>query len=379
MLFLAQLLNRPVFAADGVNLGWVEDLVLTGLDLFPKVAALVLARRGHGAVFLPWEQVGSINHAGLHLLATREQLHTSPLDDTAIFLRRDILDKQIVDIHGRKVVRVNDLQLAPIDHELRLIGADIGARGLLRRLNLEGVVQLLASAVKSPLPERIIPWNYVEGLEMEWPSVRLNVSHRRLRDLPPPDLADILAQLHPVDRQEMVSHIDDETLADTLPHLEDDVQAAVILAMTAERASDILEILPPDEAADVLGDLSEERAEHLLHLMEPEDADDVRELLRYDDDTAGGRMTTEYLALREGMTVAEALAELRRQAPHAETIYYIYVVDGQEHLQGVVSLRDLITADQGTRVAALARQDVIRVLVTDDQETVAHRLNHYHL
>ncbi|HEX2949519.1 MAG TPA: CBS domain-containing protein, partial [Armatimonadota bacterium] len=146
-----------------------------------------------------------------------------------------------------------------------------------------------------------------------------------------------------------------------------------------ERASDILEILPPDEAADVLGDISEERAERILHLMEPEEAEDVRELLRYGDETAGGRMTTEYIALSDGMTAAQALAQLRKEAPDAETIYYVYVTGYQGKLEGVLSLRDLITANDDTPIADLARRNFISADVTDDQETVARTLNHYHL
>lgn len=379
MLFLAHILNRPVVDAAGTRLGWVEDLVLTSLDLFPKVEAFVLGRRGHRAVFIPWDQVRQTDHTGLHLRSSRERIPTSPLNDDAILLRRDILDKQVVDIYGRKVVRINDLQLADIDHELRLIGADIGARGLLRRLNIERPLAMAARGMRVDLPERVIPWNYVEGLETEWPSVRLNVSHRRLRDLPPPEIAEILEQLHPVDRDELLLHFDDETVADTLPHMEDDVQAEVLMAMSDERASDILEFLPPDEAADVLGDLSEERAERLLHLMEPEEAEDVRELMQYGDDTAGGRMTTEFLALVDEISVAEAMVQLRRFAPDAETVYYVYVVDEGGRMEGVLSLRDLITASPDTPLSTITHSDIIRVHVEDDQETVAHTLNHYHL
>lgn len=378
-MFLTHILNRPVVDAAGVRLGWVEDLVLGDQDLFPRVEAIVLARRGQGAVFVPWEAVEEIADRHLRLRATRDQLPTLSLGDDAVFLRRDILDKQVVDIHGRKVVRVNDLQLAPIDHELRLVSADIGVGGLLRRLALERPARTLARAFNGQLADRLIPWNYVEGLETEWPSVKLSVPRRRLRELPPPDIADIIAQLSPADRSDVLQHFDDETLADALPHLEDEVQAELILALSEERGADILEILPPDEAADVLGEMDEAQAERILHLMEPEEAEDVRELLQYAEDTAGGRMTTEYLALTEGMTAGEAMAQLHAQAPGAETIYYVYVIDAGERLHGVLSLRDLITAAADTPLADLTNHNVIAVNVYDDQETVARVLNHYHL
>lgn len=380
MLFLTHILNRPVVDAAGVRLGWVEDLILSNLDLFPCVEAIVLARRGQGAVFVPWSAVDMVDaRHTVRLNTPRATLPTSPLNDEAVFLRRDILDKQVVDIHGRKVVRVNDLQLAPIDAELRLVSADIGMSGLLRRLSLERPARTLARSLHAKLPERLVPWNYVEGLATDWPSVQLNISRRRLGELPPPDIADIIAQLHPVDRDELVAQIDNETLADTLPHLEDDMQAEVILAMPEERASDILEILPPDEAADVLGDLSEERAERILHLMEPDEAEDVRELLQYADDSAGGRMTTEYIALSAELRADDALARLRVLAPDAETVYYVYVTNAAGRLDGVLSLRDLITAAGETPLAELTQHHVISVRVDDDQETAARTLNRYHL
>jgi Mg2+ transporter MgtE len=373
------MLNRPVVDAAGVRLGWVEDLVLGNLDLFPRVEAIVLARRGQGAVFVFWEVIDGIEDHIVRLNATREGLPTLPLSEDAVFLRRDILDKQVVDIHGRKVVRVNDLQLAPIDGELRLVSADIGMGGLLRRLALERPVRSVARTLNRPLHDRLIPWNYVEGLETEWPSVKLSVSRRRLHELPPPDIADIIAQLNPADRGEVLRQFDDETLADALPHLEDEVQAEVILAMPEERASDILEILPPDEAADVLGEMNEAQAERILHLMEPAEAEDVRGLLQYDEESAGGRMTTEYLALAEGQTAGQAMARLHAMAPDAETIYYVYVIDGTGRLRGVLSLRDLITAADETPLTALTNHNVLSVNVYDDQETVARELNHYHL
>jgi len=379
VLFLTHILNRPVVDAAGTRLGWVDDLVLVGEELFPLVQALVLARRGSRALFIPWDAVSDIDGAVIRLTSDRHHLPSLPLDDTAIFLRRDILDKQVVDINGRKVVRINDLQLVPVANELRLIGADIGLAGLLRRLSLERPLRALADRMHSTLPDRVIPWNYVEGLETEWSSLRLTIPHKRLRELPVTDIADILAQLHPLDRDELLQQIDDQTLADTLPHLDEDLQAEVILGLSDERASDILEILPPDEAADVLGDLSEEHAERILLLMEPDDAEDVRELLQYDDDTAGGRMTTEFVALQDGLTAAQALLELRRQAPDAETIYYVYVTDAAEHLEGVLSLRDLITTDGAKPITDLVRRDILFVNVNDDQEQVARLLNRYHL
>lgn len=378
-MFLANILNKPVIDAAGVRLGWVDDLVLNELDLFPTVHALVLGRGGQGALIITWDDVADYAEKAMHLNVPREELLDLEMPDDAIFLRRDILDQQVVDINGHRVVRVNDLQLNDIEGDLRLVGADIGITGLLRRLSLERPSRALATMVNAKLPERIIPWNYIEGIEREWTSIKLNISHRRLREMPAIEIADIIAQLHPLDRDQLFTKMDDSTLADALPHLEDGMQVDVIRAMSDERASDIIELMAPDDAADVLGDMHEDEAERILHLMEPEEAADVRELLQYEDDTAGGRMTTEYIAFAEKLTVAEAMIELREQAQEAETIYYLYAIDEAEKLIGVLSLRDLLTAPEDSLISEHTQRDVIKVHVEDNQEDVARILTKYHL
>jgi magnesium transporter len=380
VLYLAQVLGRPVDDAEDVRIGWVEDLVLGEPGLIPRVSAIVLGRRGLRPALVPWELVEDLGRRGpLRLVVPRGHLPPTSIPDDAVFLSRDILDKQIVDVNGRRVVRVNDLQLAPAEDGLRLVGADIGVRGLLRRLSLERPLRALARTVHADFPDRVIPWQYVEGLQADVTSVKLNVEYRRLRDLPPTDLADIMAQLDRPSRDDLVEQMDDATLAEALPHLEDDLQAEVITRMSEARASDIIEMLPPDEAADVLGDIAGAHAERILGLMEPDEAADVRELLQYEDDTAGGKMTTEYVSLAEGLTVDEGLVALREQAPDAETIYYLYVTDEAEHLRGVVSLRDLLTAAPGTTIASLTQRDVVTVHVDEDQQVAARVLTRYGL
>ncbi len=378
-MFLAHILNKPVMDAAGVRLGWVDDLVLNELDLFPTVHALVLARAGQGALIITWDDVA--NYAGkyLNLNVNRAELVDLEMPDDAVFLRRDILDQQVVDINGLRVVRVNDLQLNDIEGDLRLVGADIGITGLLRRLSLERPSRALAKLFHSSIHERIIPWNYVEGIEREWTSLKLNVSHRRLREMPAIEIADIIAQLHPLDRKELFAKIDDDTLADALHHLEDSMQVDVIREMSDERASDIIELMAPDDAADVLGDMEEDEAERILHLMEPDEAADVRELLQYDDDTAGGRMTTDYIAFSDKMTVTQAMNDLRKYAPDAETVYYLYVIDDAEKLVGVLSLRELLTAPEDSSIINYIKRDVITVQVDENQEEVARILTKYHL
>ncbi len=379
MLYLAHLLNRPVRDVNGVTMGWLEDMVLTTIDLFPRVEALVLARRGRGAVVIQWDQINSITDDALHLKNTRKETTTDTVSEAMTLLKRDILDKQIVDTNGRKIVRINDLQFVNYGDDLRLIGADISAAGILRRMSLEVPARFIAKLTGNQLTEKIIPWNYVENLESDASSIKLNISSRGLRDLPAPEIADILEKLAPEDRSEVLARIDNETLADTLSFLEDEMQAELLEAIDDERASDILEIMPPDEAADALGEMDEDHAERLLNMMEEDEAEDVRELMQYEHDTAGGRMTTAFVAVAANLNVGEAINELRTQSPDAETVYYTYVVDTEGKLIGVLSLRELITSPDTEMVTEMINTSVMKVNVNDDQEECARILNNYHL
>lgn len=375
MLFLAHLLGRPVRDADGQRVGIIADFCVVTGELFPRVSGILITRRGRRAGVLPWESVAHIDERGATLAAAQGEPSLRDLAPDEILLRRDILDQQIVDLHGRRVVRVNDLRLARTDGEFRLVGADVGARALLRRLNLEW----LAEALRLRMPSRLISWNYVQPVGGEQAGVRLHVAHDRLRRLPAADLADILGDLDPPARAVVLNAIDNQAVAQALPELEPGEQVSVLESLPTERAGDILDILPPDEAADVLGDLPNERAEALLAEMEPGEAAEVRNLLQYPDTSAGGRMTTEFTAVREDFTVAQALGVIRHLSPDAETIYYLYVIDDQGRLAGVISLRDLIVASADTRVGDIAQREVISVEVDDDQEEVARRVSRYDL
>jgi len=240
------------------------------------------------------------------------------------------------------------------------------------------LVAFMARVARLPMPERLISWNYVEPVEPPLGMVRLRVPRDRLAALPPADLAEMMAELDEEARALVINTINDEAVAEVLPELEAQDQAELIESMPAERASDILELMPPDEAADVLGDLPQERAQVLLEGMDPEEAEDVRELMQYEDATAGGRMTTELVAIPAHFTVEQALGSLRELSPDAETVYYLYVTDEQERLVGVISLRDLITAQPAAVIGDLMSKDVIRVHVDEDQEQVALTLSKYH-
>jgi magnesium transporter len=427
MIFLSTLLQRGVYDSNNVRVGALRDLYVSLHDVFPRVTALVVkpalfgksaAIQGNGSngtgvfgqeIIIPWEQVSNLEDEGLYLTVPADRIDSSAPGNHKgeVRLARDLLDKQIVDTQGFRVVKVNDLKLAQIRDTARLVGADIGLRALLRRLGAEAPVLALTRVLPFKLPERTITWNYVEPIEttepelvgagtaassgngvardprmagtIHVPAMRLSVSHAKLAELHPADIADILEQMNVEEGSAILEKLDTETAADALEEVEPTRQAALVSELDPERASDLLERIAPDNAADILGELDEQEARQLLDLMPTEESHPIRELLRYKEHTAGGIMTTEVLSLSADLTVEETLAWLRSQSSQLEMVYYLYVVDGARQLVGVVSLRQLVTSAPETRLEQIMDTDVIRVHVNDDQEDVAHVIAKYDL
>lgn len=399
MIFLSTLLHHSIYDSDGRRLGTLRDVYITPDETFPVVVALVVrSSLGHSDLIIPWSQVQSLEEPQIHLTVAHSQLvsYIPPAD--ALLLVRDILDKQIVDTQGFRVVKVNDLKLAQTKKTARLVGVDISLSGLLRRLGILAPVQLLRHVLPLHLSERTITWDYVEPIQMVKVStgqlkptlagtqtngivsqVQLNVSHTKLADLHPADIADILEQLDVEDAGAMLDRLSTATAADTLNEVESPLQSEILSELDPERASDLLEILAPDDAADILAEMPQAEAERLLSLMTATDAQPIRELLRYGAETAGGIMTTEVFSLSEQLTVQETLAYLRQHSEHLEMIYNLYIVDDQHCLVGVVSLRELVVAEPTAPLQALMDRDVIKVSADIDQEQVAHIISKYDL
>ena len=403
MIFLSTLLRRSVYDLEGRRLGALKDVCVSPHESFPVVTALIVSPLSltGGDLVIPWEHVESLEDPRkISLTVPQAKMSAYMPYPDEMLLKRDILDKQIVDTQGFRVVKVNDLKLAQIKGTARLLGVDISLNGLLRRLGANWLGKLL------PQDERIITWNYVEPMQVVKATgqlaavgagagsatrsatlgiggtisqVQLNVSQSRLADLRPADLADILEQLDLADAGMVLGSLDAEIAADTLNEIEAPLQSEMLSKLDPERASDLLEILPPDDAADILADIPEIRAEHLLNLMPASESQPIRDLLRYDAQSAGGIMTPEVLALAQELTVEETLTYLRQHSEHLEMIYYLYIIDSERHLLGIVSLRSLVVAEPGTKLQELMDTDVIKVRAYTDQEEVARLIARYDL
>jgi magnesium transporter len=376
--YLSQVVGRPVRDPQGESIGKVADLIVAIGDRYPPVTGLVVVT-DRRRIFLPWSDVASFDINGATLNTDRIDITKFRQRPNELLLNADLQDKQIVDLDGRKVVRVNDLRLDELEGTLHLVAVDVGAAGLLRRLGVEGPYRTMARNLHLPLPERYIDWEDVDPVETSIASIRLRVPHAGLRELHPADLASIIDQLAPRDRAGVLASLDDEAAADAIEEMEPETQVEVMEDLLPARAADILEEMSPDDAADLIADLSDAARDEILPLMEPQEAEEMAELLGYPEDSAGGMMTTEFVAVRDDLTAEQTIQRLRELEPDAETIYYIYVVDEAGRLVGVLSLRDLIVAAPDAPVRDFMYPEPVVVRVLADQDEVAQVVARYNL
>ena len=378
MLYLSQAIGRPVLDPKNESIGKVADLIVAVGDRYPPVTGLVI-ETDRRRIFLPWSSVSNLDLTGARLTTLVLDLEKFRQRPDEILLKADLMDKQIVDIDGRKVVRVNDLRLDEIDGKLHLVAVDVGAAGLLRRLGFERGYRTIARNLHLPIPERYIDWEDVDPVETSIASVKLRVPHAGLAELHPADLADIIDQLAPRDRAGILASLDDESVAEAMEEMEPETQVEVIEDLDPARAADILEEMSPDDAADLVADLDQATRDEILSHMEAEDVEEVRELLGYPEESAGGIMTTQYIALEEHLTAGASIDRLRELEPDAETIYYVYVTDHDDRLVGVLSLRDLIVAKPETPIRDVMIHEPVAVGALADQDEVAEVVAHYNL
>ncbi|HEY8741239.1 MAG TPA: CBS domain-containing protein [Candidatus Dormibacteraeota bacterium] len=377
MIFLSDFLRAEIVDNKQRHVGRVGDLVVRMTDPFPVVEGVLL--RGREKRLIPWSRVRSFEAREVVLRIAREDISTEPAEDDRVWLARDVLDKQIVDTDGRRVVRVNDLQLSSVHGRMLVVGVDIGGRGLLRRLGLEDLGKFVAHVARRDWAQKLIAWDVVDTVETNLEAVKLRISHQKLAKMHPADIAEVADRLSAKQRDAIFASLDDDIAADTLQEMDADDQVDILERLDPERAADILEEMDPDEAADLLADLPEERAAAHLKRMEQDEAEDVEELLAYEEDTAGGLMTTEYVTLTSDLTAAQAIDRLRELEPEAESIYYIYVVEADETLVAVLSLRDLIVAKPGVPIGDIMIRHVITVPLDASHDEVAEVMRKYNL
>ena len=374
MLYLSQVLSRPIRDLEGDSVAIVKDVIVRlGEEDHPALTGVVAGYRRRDFFVSRW-RITEFNEHGVRLNSDILDLRPFVRRDGEVLLARNVLDKQLIDVDGKRVVRVNDVQIIHAAGEWRVTGADVSLRGLWRRLAPAGLMG-------TRKPVEVIDWSNVGYLATDEATVRLKTSSDKLARLHPVEIARLAEALSYHHGSEVVESLDDETAAETLEEMPAERQAQILGDMDEERAADILEWMSPDEAADVLGDLPEDKAEELLGLMEDEEQAEVAELLPYEDDTAGGLMTTEFVSLPRELTVGEALARLREMAETPNMIYYLYVVEGEGswQLSGVIALRSLILADPAVPLDEVMRSEFQKAHPDEPANEVAHRIAEYNL
>lgn len=376
--FVSELVGRKATVND-LPIGKVSDfLVNKPDDTFPQIEGLVI-KTAQGPRFAPMETIADVDAHGAVALTMAPKV-AAPPDEEALYLVSDLLDKQIVDVDGRKVVRINDIELVNTGGKLRVVAADVGISGLLRRLGLKSFGKRFTPWIYQNVPRTLIAWNSVAPIREPSPSqVTLSVKESKLARLHPSELAEIISDLSAREAAAVIHSLDDETAADALEHLDAETQREIIEDIGTERAADIIEEMDSDDAADLLGELPEEQQTQLLAEMNEYTADELRQLVKYEEDTAGGLMTTDYTWIYPHRTAEQTIRKIREIAPESEFIYYLYVVDKQDRLLGVLTLRALLLAQPDASIESIMQSDVVTVAPEAHAKDVAAAIARYDL
>jgi magnesium transporter len=373
-------LGHRVVDPGGHSLGRVVDLVAELREQDPPVTGLILSGSRKKRRHLSWAWVEEILPDSVKVRSGAfDSLSEVAISPGEFLLRKGLLDKQIVDTAGAKVVRVNDLHLHRRNGNLVLARVDVGMRGLLRRL---GLLRVTAAVIQwlfgYTLPDNLIAWRLVQPVGSQ-DILRLKFSQARLARLHPADLADIIEDLDRPERDRVFRALDIDVAAEVLEEADPRVQVQLIQQMTAEKASDVLEQMSPSEATDLLQELEEPHAQSLLQEMEPEAAQDVRSLLTHDEETAGGMMTTSFFSQPPEATIGQALEALRREAGDLDVIYYIYIEDHRGRLIGAVNLRELLTSDPRAPLETIMVGRLVTAALDDEKSDIADLFAKYGL
>jgi magnesium transporter len=379
---LCELLGLTVYDASGAVSGRVREVALTPQEDRSRVSLLIV-KTPTGNRVLPLAAVSAIN-GGVRASTPAAEWVAADASEGLLLLSRDLLDQQVIDVHGRKVVRVNDVDFhhdsAQHRSILRVGGVDVGARGAVRRL-LKGMVPAAAlRALLQRVPPREIPWDFVDLIETD-PArrVKLKISHERLARLHPADIADIVESLAPDEREAVFETLDEGVAAGALEELEPKVQKAVLESLDSDRAADIVEEMEPDAAADLLGDLSDERTEEILVQMQPAERQEVTDLLEFKENSAAGRMTTEYIALPVAATANDAIEAMRSFEGRMENMSIVYLTDSHGTLAGAVPLVKIVLAPSSTPLLALAQEPLISCHENTKEKEFAELFDKYNL
>jgi magnesium transporter len=384
MIYFTELQNLPVYGVKGEYLGRLEDLCVDPSQNPTRVAAYLVRTPKKNLQCITHEQMQSISVRAGQTSVRREEVRCYAPDEAMIHIKKDVLDQQIIDVNNRKVVRVNDVDfdIQPTDGhaELRIVAANVGLAAAVRRLLQGTMAKHSLRLITNLLPNRTILWEFVNLIEPD-PArrVKLRISYNRLAELHPADIADILEELSHNEQKAVIESLDEETAAQALSEIPTKMQADLLESIAPEKAADIVEEMPPDEAADVLNQLPPETSAELLADMEKEEANEVRELLGFEENTAGAIMTTEYVVVDDSAAVEEVIRALKSFEGPVEAVHMIYLINKDVVLTGAVSITRIVLVEASTPLKELATEPLISVQAQEDAKSVVNLFHKYNL
>lgn len=383
--YLSGIIGKEAFDSDGEAVGIIKDLLISAVPSgqndpnSPLVTGIRLKVK---------KELKFYSFKTFRVVKARELLNVTCSDlielskeevENGLLLVENILDKQIVDLNGRKLVRVNDVRLATLPAGTFTVAVDIGIEGILRRIGISVPMKRILSLFKVSIPTKYILWDDVQAIDFSNLNIKLSKSYAKLHTLHPSDLADILEDLGKKSSTSVFSALDEEKAADVLEELETHAQIHIVESLPVNKVADVFEKMPADEVADILDELEDDKAELLLKEMEAESSQEVRDLLEYDDDLVGSIMTTDYLSFSGSKTVEEVLKELRLKKPEAPELYNMFVTEKDDKLVGTFNLRDLVVAEPDTKISQIMKSEPVSLF--DDQKTgaIAEIVSKYNL
>jgi magnesium transporter len=383
-IYATELMGAKTYDVDGNFVGRVREFFVEPAEASNRVSHYLLSRGHFQPLVAKHNQVASVAAGKIQLSVSERALELYKPNESWLAVQKDLLDQQIIDTRGRKVVRVNDVDLTPFranGHvELRLTQVDVGLPGAVRRL-LQGVAPAgLVRRLQSKLPQSAIRWEFVNLVEPDpLRRVKLRITHEKLEDLHPADLAEIMEDLSAAERQGIIASLDEETAAAVLAELDERLTTQIVEKLDPEKAADILEEMAPDAAADLLADLSKETSEELLHEMPGQEAEEVRELLEYDPATAGGMMNTEFAFVAQSSSREDVLDWLRRQEFNLDQLDTIVLLDAGAQFTGTVPLARLLLAGSDQTMSDLKLEPLLSVPPNADDKEVFELFDKYNL
>lgn len=373
----SNILGKKVYDEFGDVLGSLKDIYVTTEDGYPRIIGYKLKKDGV-TFHYEFRYIEFNEKDGKVKIKTRGSKEILPMRYSYL-LSENLLDKKIVDINGKKVVSVNDLRIAEIAGEYRVIGVEAGLLAKYRRLGIGGLAKFIFKLLGKDTADKMLRWDDVESLEMVDNNLKINLPYKKLSTLHPADLADIIEELDSTSRKQVLESLDEDLAADTLEEIDSEYKAEIIKELSDSKAVEVLENMPNDEIADLLDDLNEEEREKILLNLEREDAEEVKELLNYEDETVGSIMSKEFISVNLDITVGEIIDILKEMQPDEEVMYYIYITDKDDQIQGVVPIRDLIINDSEIKIKEIMDETVSRVRFDDEINEVIEIAAKYHL